>query len=157
MFSDVIVPDNDVDGCFHPLLYICLTNNMVARINKLRVHFPSICDIEVALPGGDKFPQTLKCFCTMVTQNPTKNSLTKVIYCCPQPDFIFFDPTKVSNSSSSPTNGLLRSPELLRSPDSCHYCSIALNTVALILQSLELFLVPFVSGCQVAPGIFNRF
>lgn len=41
-----------------------------------------------------------------IADHPSQNSLTKMIYCCPQPNFVFFDPTKVSSSSNSPTDGI---------------------------------------------------
>ncbi|CDN15682.1 hypothetical protein RintRC_2502 [Richelia intracellularis] len=32
--------------------------------------------------------------------------MAEMLYCCPQPNFVFFEPTKVSNSSSSATSGI---------------------------------------------------
>ena len=123
MFCDVDVLNNDVNGYFLPQLWSYrrsrrfpprmhsrwvggFAHNMVFWSNKTGVNFPSICDIKIALPTTNNLPQWLKCFCTMVSQYPSQNSFTKMIYGCPQLLFVFFDPTKVSSSSNSPTSGI---------------------------------------------------
>jgi hypothetical protein len=89
--------------------HIGLADNLVAvwwsPSGMLPIDLPSIRDIEVALPSFDRCPQRLEGGCTRIANDPTENPTLKVIYSCPDPDFVFFEPTKVSSSSSSPTSG----------------------------------------------------
>ena len=87
--------------------HVCLADNLVARWNETRIDGPPIGDIEVALPGSDQCPKGLEGFGTVLTEHPAQNSRFEVVNRRPQPISCFFKPTKVSNSSSSPTSGVV--------------------------------------------------
>ena len=50
----------------------------------------------------------------------------KVVYGCPQPDLVFFDPTNVSSSSNSPTNGIVATGRETRPVGHKHFAVIHL-------------------------------
>ena len=85
--------------------HIGLADNLVPVRDVLGIHLVSIRDIEVALPETDHDPNGFKGGGTAVTDSPSQNPRLKMVYGCPNPDFVFFEPTKVCNSSSSPTSG----------------------------------------------------
>ena len=85
--------------------HIGLADNLVSIGDVLGINLVAIGDIEEALPETDHDPNGFKGGGTVVTDSPRQNAGLEVVYGCPDPDFVFFDPTKVCNSSSSPTSG----------------------------------------------------
>ena len=87
--------------------HVCLADNLVTLRYKFGISRVAIGDIKEALPPFHQVPQGLKRFATVVTHDPAENASFEVVYSSPQPDFVFLEPTKVSNSSSSPTSGIV--------------------------------------------------
>lgn len=85
--------------------HIGLGNNPVFIRQKPVVDLPSVADPKVALPDFDSFPQWLEGLSAAVSECPVEYSPFEVVYRCPQPSLVFFDPTKVCSSSTSPTSG----------------------------------------------------
>lgn len=85
--------------------HIGLTDNGVAIGNKHWIEWPTITHIKEALPHLHQIPKGFKGLGTMIADDPTEDSRCEMIHCRPDPD-LFFEPTKVSNSSSSPTSGM---------------------------------------------------
>ena len=93
--------------CANDTDHVSLAHNLVSLRNKFGINGVAIGDIKEALPQVHQVPQGLKRFTTVVTHDPSENSSFEVVYGSPQPDFVFLEPTKVSNSSSSPTSGIV--------------------------------------------------
>ena len=75
--------------------HVGLADNLVFIRNKHRIDLPSVCDVEEALPYTDNRPQRLKYLRASITDYPPKYAWPEVVYGCPDPDFIFFEPTNV--------------------------------------------------------------
>ncbi len=82
---------------------------MVNIINEALINFVPISDIEIAMPAMNNPPQDLEGLGRAIAQHPSKDTWTEMVYSSPQPDFVFFEPTKVWSSSSSPTSRMLLS------------------------------------------------
>ena len=85
--------------------HISLADDLVASRNKFWIDGPPVSDIKEAVPGCHNRPQGFKRFSTMIADDPPQDPSFKMVYSGPNPDFVFFEWTNVSNSSNSPTSG----------------------------------------------------
>jgi len=70
--------------------HIGLADNLVSIRDVLGIHLVAIGDIEKALPQADHDPNRCKGGSTVVTDGPRQNPRFKVVYGCPDPNFVFF-------------------------------------------------------------------
>jgi hypothetical protein len=78
---------------FYPS-HVRFADNLIALRNKARIDRPTVSDIEIALPTGDKGPEGIKSLSAMIPKNPTQDSLAKVVNGRPQPNLVFLNPQK---------------------------------------------------------------
>ena len=86
--------------------HIGLADNLIAIGNELGINLETIGDIEKTLPETHHRPQGLKGIGTMVPYDPAEDTGLEVVNGSPNPEFVFFEPTNVCHSSSSPTSGI---------------------------------------------------
>jgi len=70
--------------------HVGLADNLVAVWNVLGINFVLIRNIEEALPGTDYDPNGFKGGGTAVTDSPRQNPRFKMVYSCPDPNFVFY-------------------------------------------------------------------
>jgi hypothetical protein len=85
--------------------HVCFANNLVFRTDVHFIDTIAIRNPEITLPNFNHQPQRFKGFTASIAYNPSQNTFAEVINCCPYPNYVFFDPTNVCSSSSSPTSG----------------------------------------------------
>ena len=69
--------------------HVGFANNLVPVWDVLGINLVAIGDVEEALPETHHDPQGLEGCCTTITESPRQNPRFKVVYRCPEPDFVF--------------------------------------------------------------------
>jgi len=71
-----------------------ITENRRVFIDKTGIHGIAISYVEEAFSTPYNFPEALKPFATSITDNPAQNARNSLVYCCPYPNLVFFNPNK---------------------------------------------------------------